>query len=238
MRGQPLRQHDLLLVAARQSGADDVEARGAHAQPLESTSSASARSARPVDEAEPRQPAERRRASCCCSALIDSTSPCRLRSSGTKPMPSAHRLARRLADRDRARRARDRARSRRVEPEERLRDLGAAGADQPGEPEDLAGANRERDVLEPAGTASGPRRAAAPRRGAACTCAREVLVERPADHQLHQRRLVESRDRLRGDVAAVAQHRDRVAQAEDLLHAVRHVDARSRRAPAAARSAR
>ena len=34
-----------------------------------------------------------------------------------------------------------------------LEDLGAAGADQPGEPDDLAGAHRERDVLEDAAKA-------------------------------------------------------------------------------------
>jgi hypothetical protein len=51
--------------------------------------------------------------------------------------------------------------------------------------------------------------------------------DRPApDHHLHQRCRIKDVGGLRGHVPAVSQHRDRVAQAEDLLHAMRHVDRR------------
>ena len=54
----------------------------------------------------------------------------------------------------------------------------------------------------------------------------EVDSDRAADHQLHEVRLAQLRRGLRRDVSAVAQHRDRVAEAIHLRHAMRHVDAR------------
>jgi TPP-dependent trihydroxycyclohexane-1,2-dione (THcHDO) dehydratase len=66
----------------------------------------------------------------------------------------------------------------------------------------------------------------------------EVFGERAPDHHLHQIRFRERRRRARGDVTSVAQHRDRVAQPEDLRHAVRHVDAGHTARLQTARSAR
>ena len=57
------------------------------------------------------------------------------------------RLAR-LADRDASPVERDRARVRRFDPEEGVRDVGGAGADQAEEADDLAAADVEAHVLE------------------------------------------------------------------------------------------
>ena len=74
-----------------------------------------------------------------------------------------------------------------VEPvgaEDRPRDLGAAGADQSGEPEDLAGVDVERDVLEGALPRRAPGRRARPRlRPAASALDRMLDHHVAADHR-------------------------------------------------------
>ena len=146
-RGQPLGEHELLLVAARQPGGDHVRARGAHPQALEVGSGRAALLAA-ADE----QPKRDSRVSIASvvllSALIDSTSPCRLRSSGTRPMPWRHRDLRARERAPAGRATADPSGRLAIEAEQRLRDLRSAGADQAGEPEHLAAAQRERDVAE------------------------------------------------------------------------------------------
>ena len=78
----------------------------------------------------------------------------------------------------------------RVEAEDRLRDLGPSGADEPGQPEDLSGANGERDVAEAGGTAQAFD-AQQLRTGRRLHMRGEVLVQPPANHQLDQRRAIE-----------------------------------------------
>ncbi len=55
---------------------------------------------------------------------------------------------------------------------------------------------------------------------------REIFPQLAPDHQPHQRRLGQLGGRLRGHVLAVAQHGDRIAEREDLRHAVRHEELR------------
>ena len=148
-RRQPLRQHDLLLVAAGERRRRRVEAAAPSASAARSTAAPPSRSTGRLMN--PSRASRGRIDSVAFSStFIDSTSPCRLRSSGTRPMPAAiargapsmtQRLA---ADEDAAGRVR-------IEAEDRLRHFRAAGADQPGEAEDLAGAHREGHVAEAGG---------------------------------------------------------------------------------------
>ena len=154
---------------------------------------------------------------------MPSTSPWRLRSSGTRPSPA--RIAARGDDRRTGLPPTStRPVDLRIEAEQRLRDLGSPGADQAGQADHLAGADLERDVAELARARQllDAQQLVAGRRRHVLG---DVLVEAAADHQVHQRRLVERAGRLGRDVGAVAQHRHRVAEPEDLRHAVRDVDA-------------
>ena len=120
----------------------------------------------------------------------DRNSACCLRSSGTRPMPwriasRGERIVDRLAVDE------DAAGVERIGAEDRARHLGAAGADQPGDAEDLAAAHLERDVVEHDGVrvaarcrgASGPRPRARPRRRRGSSRWREERVDLAADHQ-------------------------------------------------------
>ena len=125
-----------------------------------------------------------------CAADIPSTSPWRLRSSGTRPRPA------RIAARGDDRRIGLPSTSTRpvacaVEPEQRLRDLGAARADQPGQADHLARADRQRDVAELA-RARQPLDAQQLRSRRRRHVRRQVLVEPAADHQVDQLGLVEA----------------------------------------------
>ena len=154
---------------------------------------------------------------------MPSTSPWRLRSSGTRPSPA--RIAARGDDR------------RTGLPPTSTR------PDTWGSRPNSACATSERPApTRPARPTTSPARTRARRRetcpgldsfstrsssspGADDTCCGDVLVEAAPDHQVHQRRLVERAGRLGRDVGAVAQHGHRVAEPEDLRHAVRDVDA-------------
>ncbi len=140
---EPLGEHHLLLVAARQPGRDGVARRRPHAQPLESTP-APARARRRARTNGQRATARRSVGSVTLlqRRSSTSTSPWRLRSSGTRPMPARiASLGRSTATRlRRARRSAPVAAG--VQTEQRLRDLGSPGADQPGEPDHLAGPQR------------------------------------------------------------------------------------------------
>ena len=106
--------------------------------------------------------------------------------------------------------------------EDRLRELGAPGADQAGERHDLAPAHGERDVLELA-VAGEPLDLERDVAGLAAL-AREELLERAPHHELHERLGVEVVRRAGLHVLAVAHDRDAVGEAEDLLEPVRDVD--------------
>ncbi len=111
-----------------------------------------------------------------------------------------------------------------VEPvgaEEQPGQLGAAGADQAGEPHDLARAQREVDVSHrPAADAARLEHHLADRSGAR----RKLPLEGTAHHQLDEPRPVEVRGRPDAHERAVAQDRDAVGEAEDLVEAVAHED--------------
>ena len=159
------------------------------------------------------------------STFIDSTSPCRLRSSGTRPMPSAIARAapsmpqRLAADRDRAASRADRARTAPAPP--RI----VPAPTSPAKPTTSPARTENDTSLKPAGLDSfSTRSTSSP--ALASDVRREVLLEPAADHHLDERRRGRATPiGTRGDVPAVAQHGDRVAQPEDLLEPVADVDA-------------
>ena len=106
----------------------------------------------------------------------------------------------------------------RVDAEDRSRDLAAPGADEAREPDDLAGAEGERDVAEHSGAGEPVdfEDDVADLRGQL----REELGHVAADHLPHE--LVDARlgDRRRVDVGAVAHDGDGVAQREHLVEPV------------------
>ena len=109
-----------------------------------------------------------------------------------------------------------------VEAEDRARQLGAAGADEPGQAHDLARAERgltaadlgRGDVAHLERTASG--RARAP--------VAEQVAQVAADHEAHHAGLVRPGGRLDRHQLAVAQDRHPVGEAADLAQAVADVD--------------
>ena len=102
--------------------------------------------------------------------------------------------------------------------EERQPDVGAAGADQTGKPEHLAGAEVERDVLKRALAAQTADRQ--PHRARFAPLAPEELPHLAADHAADGRGRRQLGARRGRDPAAVAQDRDAVGDLEDLFHAV------------------
>ena len=154
----------------------------------------------------------------------------RLRSSGTSPMPSAMASAGDCR-RDRLAVERDRAGGDAVGAEDGARKLGAAGADQAGDAEDLAGLEVEVDALEH----DGVRRFGIAHRAQAADRqahrAGDVALRRPgielgggaADHLLddpRQRHRLAFAVEVAGELA-VAQHRHAVADRRRLLQPVR-----------------
>jgi hypothetical protein len=106
----------------------------------------------------------------------------------------------------------------RVDAEDGLHDLGAAGADQPGERDDLPGADAERDVAEGAGA----RQALDLEDDVAGLDVGlgEQRAELAADHAAHDLVDREAGERVGGDVRAVPHHRDAVAERGDLVEPV------------------
>jgi len=104
------------------------------------------------------------------------------------------------------------------------RRLGAPGAHEPREAHDFAVAHVHVDVLKHAL----PRKAPDLQRdvGDLGGQLRILVAQFPADHQRDQLLAVDLGDRQRPDVRAVAQHRNRVRDFEDLVHPVRDVDHR------------
>lgn len=117
---------------------------------------------------------------------------------------------------------RDRARARRRDPEERLGDVGAAGSDEAGNAEDLAGAHIEGDVVEDAVERQVLHRQhhVADRH----LLLREHLGDFTSDHHADD---VVAGDLVRevgADIFAVAEHRELVGDLEQLVHLVGDVD--------------
>ena len=148
-RGQPAREHDLLLVAARERGSRHVEPRRPHAQPVEEWLRVLALAAA-VDEGQSREPLEDRE---------------------RRVGENAHRQHEALtftvfrdeadAVRNRALRRRmldgttvysDAARDVRIEAEDGLGNLRPARADKAGNAEHFTGAKCERDIRKAGGT--------------------------------------------------------------------------------------
>ena len=146
-----------------------------------------------------------------------------MRSSGTRPMPASDRPARRMAGAARLAVDPNLAAVDRQVAEDRPRKLRPPGADEPGEADDLAAraprtrcrASSPRFVRFRTSSTASPIGAGSLRN--------RSLMSRPIIMPIRSRMSV-SRDRLGRDEAAVAEHRDPVAEAEDLLHAVRDVD--------------
>ena len=109
-----------------------------------------------------------------------------------------------------------------VDAEKRLRQLAAAGADEAGKADDLAGAHGEADI---------PGQRLATRSRASSTGApigaerlgKEVL-DAAADHHLDEFGGVGVRHVARADIGAVAQHRDAVGDRENLVEPMADVD--------------
>ena len=117
----------------------------------------------------------------------------------------------------------DLAGGRRRDAEDGERQLGAPGADQPGDAEDLAGAQRQRDV--PDGVAIGD---VARARGAARRSARRPSgrAGRSSGRPSSRRASVSLTSPIGSgaDIGAVAQHGDAVGEREDLRKAVADID--------------
>ena len=107
-------------------------------------------------------------------------------------------------------------------PKMRACDLGPARADEPGEADDLAAPELERDVGEEAAA----REALGPEDDVSelHLLLREELVERAPDHQPDDLRLGELVGRARLDVTAVADDGDDVGELADLLEPVADVE--------------
>jgi hypothetical protein len=111
----------------------------------------------------------------------------------------------------------------RREAEQDTRQLGAAGADQPGEAENLAGADLEADVVHPGRRTAEPaqRQHDLAGRGFGWRVGVGYLA---AHHQVDQLGLGRVGDAAGADALAVAQDGDAVGDRENLLQAVGNVD--------------
>ena len=112
----------------------------------------------------------------------------------------------------------DRAALGRGDAEEGESDVGATGADEPGEADDLAGANLEAHIFERAGATEALD--AQHGRTGLVTRAHEEVVDVPADHLAYEQLVVRLGDKACGDVPAVAEHGDAIGDAEHLVETV------------------
>ena len=113
-----------------------------------------------------------------------------------------------------------------ADAEDRLEQLGAAGAHEPVQAEDLALAHVERDVLQVGIELRGEVLDRQNRIAGLVVDRREAVVERAAHHGGDELVHVGVGGVLGHDHVAVAQHRHVVADLEDLVHLVRDVDER------------
>src|SRR5882724_7297780 len=110
----------------------------------------------------------------------------------------------------------------RLDPEARPAHLRLAGADQPGEADDLSGAYRERHVPHQASRAEPLDRQQF--LAGMVVDPREERLDPAAGHQLHQLLAGRLRHLERGDAAAVPEHGDPVPDPVDFVHAMGDVD--------------
>ena len=180
---QPAGQHDLLLVAAGQGARPrGRRRRGARRAPRPAPRRGVALGAA-VEEAAAREAGEAGDADVVADRLRRAAAPWLLRSSGASPTPAATAAPHRPGAQPPAVDG-DRAGGRPCGRRRRLEDLGAPGADQPGEPDDLAGADVEGDVRELARAGRGPRpRSSGSASATALGRGREDVLDRAAGHQ-------------------------------------------------------
>ena len=221
-RAQPLREHDLLLVAARELPRALVRARGADGQPLALLLErrALARGRQPAARRDRGEVGERRvgphreqEHEALGLALL-----------GHEDEPGADRVAHRRADRAVA--YAHLAGRAAVHAGERAQQPAAARAEQAGDRDDLALADLEVEALSPA-PARRHHPARPQREGLAVRRRlREDGVDVAPDHLAHQARDVVLAARPARDQPAVAQHADLVGQHGDLLQAMADVEHR------------
>ena len=233
---QHAREEQLLLVAARQRARRRAGAVGAHRPALERLAGAPALGAA-ADE-----PVAAHAAQAGQGDVLGDRAPeqqpvllARLgdhRQARAQPRP---RAARQLVAGSHL----DRARGRALGAEDRARELGAPGADEPGEGHDLAGADGEAHALHARSVqvAHGEDRRRVRGRGA---LGREGGRQRAAEHRVDERVLGLLGGGRRAHDAPVAQDRDLVGEREHLAQEVRdeqHGAARARRASGRSRAA-
>jgi hypothetical protein len=109
----------------------------------------------------------------------------------------------------------DFARLGRRNPEHRLRELAAAGADEAGEANDLAGPHREADALRQPATHKIAR--FEDRRADRRLRFRKEIVDSPLDHHLHEFRGICVGDLSRSDERAVTQNGYAICDRENLV---------------------
>ena len=218
--GQPFGERDLLLIAAAQAGDDGFERGRFHAQAFRVTAHQRLLGAT-ADEAEARELEERGERTVLAAIHAEHEAEAlailgqKAKSGGERGVNVARRKL--LSTHD------DPARRASVETEHRLRHFAATRADETGEAEHFASAQGEGDVLELAG-------------GGKILHAQQFLArlflqmsgrhgyDVAPDHLVDDALRVRLRDGFGGDVPAIAQHGDGVAQAEDFLHAMRDVE--------------
>ena len=219
--GQPAGEHDLLLVAAGEELRPPGPSTRAETSSEESTPGTSRRAARGAAREDRADHAE----GVVEDRLVEGQA-------GGLAVLGDHREAGRgspgAASADRERRAVEehRAAGERADAEDRLEQLGAAGALQPGDADDLAGAQgrgrcrrRTRCRRRASSSRGSPTSVPVDRVG-------EERRDRAADHQPHELGVVELGGRPGGDLLAVLEHGDGVAEVEDLLEPVGDVEDR------------
>src|SRR3954447_24983164 len=218
LRRQPAGEEHLLLVAAGQRRHRLLPRPRAQLEPAEVLVDDAAL-ALAVDDPEPRDLVEVRERRVLADRQLEQQ-PEALAVLGQEPEAGAHRAARVAGAHDGAVDL-DLAALHGVGAEDRPQELAAAGAEQAGDADDLAGAHLEvdgrhrPDRLQAAHRQ--PRRADRPARG------RIERLDLAADHRGDERVLVEVAHRPARDQAAVAEHRDAVADLEHLLEVMGHV---------------
>src|SRR5690349_8750210 len=222
VRRQPARENDLLLVPARKSSDGRVKAWCTHAQ-FREIGLRELSLLRSPNESSTRQTVEnwQRRVLQAAFTQHEALSLAIFRHEAQLKTNRVFRLSHGhwLAVHD------DGARGRRVEPEDGMGELRAARSDETRESHNFALTERKADVAELSGNGEPldaeqlfPRRPV-DRLG-------QILAEGATDHQPNELRFGQVARGVGGDVAAVAQHADRVAEPIDLGHAMRDVNTR------------
>ena len=214
-----LPEHDLLLVAAREAADDLRGRRRLDPQLLHEAAGERALAPRPEDPARGQFGQDRHRdVRADGHRLHEPLMEPVLRQVGEPPAERRSRGARP----ERAAVDPELAALERIDPEDAARDLGATGAHEAGQADDLAATELERDVRED--TAAGQAFRLEHDIADLGVLLREEGVERAAHHQADDLALRELGNRLGLDVPAVAEDGDDVGDRGDLFEAVADVD--------------